>query len=264
MLLLCGDRITLADPYLICHKIERISLENKTTNSGLLKISFYDNSLLVSLNDLVKEMELIEGEFFLPKSLKTKSGCPVLSYLCYCETEEDNRDFYLSIKQSGEDIVIIFQDSITSRSWEKHFPLEVTVKSKKRITNNIFLPEFNIKKNTTLTIMYSNEKYCVDINSILKGGIWSIENNLKYGNYQGVIKWSCKPNISDDISCYCDSILSRDDPTCRNYIRTIHFAYEIDNKKNGLLLEPFRANFDIPNAIIILNKIYKIKLDKIK
>lgn len=229
----------------------RFRLEKNTTKSAMLEIGYQTKNALVDLNPLIRLLELEEGELeILPR--KTEAGCPILKYICYCETDEMNRDIPTEMICRDRFLVLSLRDTNGKMVWASPPLRELgafSCETPPQRENDV-APISTDLNGSILSISSNSKCLRTDLSDVLSGGTWHLDKTASLPGYDGVLLWNCITRPHSEEYCYCDSSRGedflRDNPTCWNYKRTARLAFRLSQRSDSLLLKIFEQNFVSP------------------
>jgi hypothetical protein len=205
---------------------QKIFLTAPDSPNPILTIQLKDTLLQWEFETIKKQKKLPEGIFSISKKRSSTAGSfPVISYSCYCETNEFDQDFFIKIVQSS----ITTNISLFDNKSQKLLSSSIQ-------TSEIFNPpttqQFELQD--SLLILKDDSSITYPLSQILSRGTWSIIPQESYLDYDGVLLWECKPEITNGEYCYCDSSIDPDilldNPTCVNYTRRAKIAFKVSQK----------------------------------
>ena len=210
-----------------------LELQSESIEHADLTINTKNQRATFNIDDYLSHRGFTEGNLRLDKNMKSVSGCPILSYSCYCGGDDHDGEIEVSLEESLNTSILVFNDRAINEIY--YSPLETSL--------NLTLQKTNSKP----------EAQEPDQEQIIKAlhimgmslGSWKIENTIKYKKYTHVASWSCHVSFKTDSYCLCDSNLPKDilsdNPTCNGFDRQAFFGVSLSNNK--LTFELFKKNF---------------------
>lgn len=229
-----------------CSCVEVVDINNGDPTSPIITIELFDSTLKLESGDFLRNRSAPPGEFAHSKEVVSSKGCPIVEFICHCESPEDNFTAEIIAERGGDSVHIGLKPEGAPVVWLKTTALQSKAPQTRKRPEMLSPIRLEKDGNAYWFTTISDTSYKVALDGVLENGRWTIDTSVFRAKSDMTLKWSCTFNLDRGHLCYCDSTLDedalRDNPTCWNLTREVYFAVDFSAGFEKLTLTVIKTN----------------------